>query len=237
MAGTERWRKRRWTAALLFALAAVTFAVGVLVSSSKHPEQPYDWPYVVMSALASRKHNPAGAHWFAMALGLAMLALWPAVTYLRDTFAARTSRAGPSRRAERWPIGALRFGLLCGIALGVERLVFTHVSDLAYKAHELLAIGVFVGLYAGVLGLYALRARRDRRAVAGALIVGLPLVAIGLTQLALFFDQRDLGWVDRGWRAMGVPAWLSFAFWQWLAVAALWAGLGHLIGSSASSER
>ncbi len=223
--------RARWgTAALAFALAFATFATGVAIAVRLFPEQPYDWSYVVVSALASHKHNPEGGRWFSAALGLSMLALWPVVTYLRDASGAQT-------RARRWPIAALRAGVLCGVAVGVERLVFAHFSDLVHKAHELLAVGVFVGLYAGVLGLYAHCVRHDRRALAGALTVGAPLIAIGITQLALYFDQRDLGWVDHGWRAMGVPVWLSFAFWQWLAVALLWLGLGHLIWSSASKGR
>jgi hypothetical protein len=174
-----------------------------------------------MSALASRKHNPEGGLWFSLALGLSMLLLWPAVTYLRATADAR-----------HWPTAAFRLGIVCGIAMGIERLSFTHLSDLVYKAHELLAIGVFLGLYLGVLGHYVLRLRQDRSGLAGALAVGAPLAAIGITQAMLYFDQRDLGWVDHGWRAMGIPVWLSFAFWQWLAVALLWAGLGHLLWSA-----
>jgi hypothetical protein len=213
-------RVRRKTALVAFALAFALFAAGIAVSAWKYPERPYDWVYVVMSALASRKHNPEGGRWFSVALALSMLALWPAVAYLREAFAGR------------WPITALRIAILCGVAVGVERILFVHVSDIVDKSHELLALGLFVGLYAGVLGLYAARMRGDRRALAGAMIVGAPLVAIGLTQFALYLDQRDLGWVDRGWRAMGIPLWLSFAFWQWLAVALLWLGLGHLVWSS-----
>jgi hypothetical protein len=213
-----RWR----TAALAFLLAFATFAAGVAISAALYPEPPYDWAYAVMSALASRKHNPEGGIWFAAALGVSMLALWPVVSYLRDT----------ARR--RWPILALRVALLCGIAMGVEFVVFRHVSDLVHKSHELLALGVFIGLYAGVLGLYAEGIRHDPRARAGAAIIGAPLLAIGITQLALYFDQRDLGWVDHGWRAMGIPVWLSFAFWQWLAVALLWLGLGQLLWAARS---
>ena len=210
------WRRAR----LAFALAFAAFAAGVVISAAKYPEQPYDWAYVVMSALASHKRNPEGGHWFAAALGLSMLLLFPVISYLRDA-------AAPGTR--RWPIVALRVALFCGLAVAVERLVFVHLSDLVYKGHELFALGMFAGLYAGVLGLYAGRMRHERRAWAGALLVGAPLAAIGITQLALYFDQRDLGWVDTGGRAMGVPVWLSFAFWQWLAVAMLWVGLGHLV--------
>jgi hypothetical protein len=202
---------------LALGIAFATFAAGIVFAARTFPQQPYDWQYVVMSALASRKHNPGGALWFSVALGLSMLALWPVTAYLRESLAAR------------WQVIALRVGILCGVAIGMERLVFWHVSDVVYKAHELLALGVFAGLYVGALGLYAHRLRRDRRAWLGALAIGAPLLAIGITQLALYLDQRDLGWVDHGWRAMGIAVWLSFAFWQWVAVAVLWAGLAHLV--------
>jgi hypothetical protein len=211
---------RRRAAALAFGWAFAAFAAGVAISAAMYPEQPYDWMYVVMSALASRKHNPEGGRWFAVALGISMVLLWPAVTHLRDAF------------RWRWPVVALRVALVCGVAMGAEWLIFRHLSDVLNKGHELLALGVFIGLYAGVLGLYAERIRHDRRAWAAAMLVAAPLLAIGITQLMLYFDQRDLGWVDHGWRAMGIPVWLSFAFWQWLAVALLWVGLGHLVWSA-----
>jgi hypothetical protein len=155
-------------------------------------------------------------------LGLSMLALWPVVSFLRQRSA--------------WPIVALRTAIACGVTLAIERLAFTHLSDLVPKAHELLALALFIGLYAGVLGLYAERSRGKRRAPAVALAVAAPLVAIGLTQLALYLDPRDLGWPDPGWRASGIPVWWSFAFWQWLAVALLWVGLGHLLWSARSDQ-
>jgi hypothetical protein len=81
----------------------------------------------------------------------------------------------------------------------------------------------------GVMGFYYHRVRHAASSLWPALLVVLPLCAVGLSQLALYFDQRDLGWVNTAWREMGVPVWLSFAFWQWLAVWFLGLGLGYLV--------
>jgi hypothetical protein len=70
-----------------------------------------------------------------------------------------------------------------------------------------------------------------------ALIVASPLVAISMTQFWLYIEQRDLGWVDTSWREMGIPLWISFAFWQWLAIAALWVGLGLLLFTCNAQNR
>lgn len=209
-----RWKIAAWA----FALAVATFWAGVEMAARLFPNPPYDWMYTVVSELASRKHNPEGGRWFSIALGLSMLGLWPVVSYLRETVGDR-----------RWPIIALRAGIMFGVAVGVERLTFFRFSSLVHNGHEALAVGTFAGLYTGLLGLYG---QRIRRGWTGALVVAAPLAAIFITQIAIYFDQRDLGWVDRRWRDMGVSLWLSFAFWQWLAVALLWVGLGHLLWSS-----
>jgi hypothetical protein len=212
-------RDLRWPiAAWSFALALATFWVGVVMAARHFPDPPFDWMYRVVSELASRKHNPPGGHWFSIALGLSMLALWPVVSVLRETVGER-----------RWPIVALRAGVLFGVAVGIERLVFVRLSSIVDNGHEALAVGAFAGLYTGMLGLYW---QRVRLGWTGALFVAAPLAAIFVTQIVIYFDQRDLGWVNHGWREMGVSPWLSFAFWQWLAVAFLWVGLGHLLWSS-----
>jgi hypothetical protein len=209
----------RWTfAALAFAIGLLVFWTGVVIAAQRFPDPPYDWMYRVVSELASRKHNPRGGEWFSSALGLSMLALWPVATALRDTVGDR-----------RWPILALRAGILFGVAVGIERLTFVRFSHWVNNGHETLAVGAFAGLYAGLLGLYA---QRIRRGWTGALAVAAPLAAIFVAQILIYFDQRDLGWVDYRWREMGVAPWLSFAFWQWIAVAMLWAGLGHLLWTS-----
>jgi hypothetical protein len=214
---------RRYVAACAFLVALSTFWVGVVMAARLFPDPPFDWMYRVVSELASRKHNPPGGHWFSMALGLSMLGLWPVVSYLGRTVGDR-----------RWPIVALRAGILFGMAVGIERFTFVRFSSLVNNGHEALAVCAFAGLYTGMLGLYG---QRIRRGWTGALVVAAPLAAIFITQIVIYFDQRDLGWVDHSWREMGVEPWLSFAFWQWLAVAFLWVGLGHLLWSTKAQEQ
>ncbi len=204
-----------------YGLGLAVFLLGIERAASAYPDS-FDWTRTVVSALASQKHNPDGSAWFAGGLALAVALLWPATNRLRP----------PAGRWDGWArvsIVTLRAGLVFGMLVGVERLLIHHLSDLVRKGHEAIALLAFLGLYLGVFGLYVHRARQKTACVWAVLPVLVPLVAIGLSQLALYLDQRDLGWVDRDWREEGAPVWLSFAFWQWLAVAVLWGGIGHLL--------
>jgi len=200
-----------------YALATAVMGAGALLAAREYPGG-YDWPYTVMSALASSKHNPGGGAWFAGGLILAMALLWPGARFLRT----RSTDTG-------WSHGALRVGLVAGALVGAERLFVFHLSTLLPKAHEVLALVCFVALYAALLGLTLQRAQRRRHHRWAAVVVVIPLVAIGVSQAVIYLGQRDLGWVDRHWRELGVPMTMSLAFWQWLAAAALWVGLGHLL--------
>ena len=151
-----------------------------------------------------------------------MVMLWPCVSALAQRLRASATRA------TRLAIGALRFGLVCFALVGVEGLLIRDLSSWIYKGHEILALAGFLGMYLGILGLLAQLMLRQRLYVVPAFLVVSPLLAIGITQLWLYLAQRDLGWVGPDWREMGIPLWLSFAFWQWLAIAFLWAGLGLL---------
>jgi hypothetical protein len=193
-----------------------------LILAARHYPGGFDWPYTVVSALASQKHNPTGSIWFAGALSLSMLLLWPYVSSLKKDLCPSLSVAA------KFAIGALRFGMVCGALVGLERLLIHHLSDWVYKAHEILALLVFFGMYFGVLGLLILVMLRQKLYVVPVLLVASPLLAIGITQFWLYLEQRELGWVDASWREMGIPIWLSFAFWQWLAIGFLGIGLGLL---------
>ena len=197
-------------------------ASGVLLAAEHYPGG-FDWLYTVASALASQKHNPDGSIWFAAGLFLAMLLLWPYVTALNK----RQSPA-PSTTPE-FGITALRTGLACGALLGLEKMLIRDLSNWVYKAHEILALLTFIGLYFGIVTLLVQAMLRHKVFLLPLLLVAGPLIAIAVTQFWLYLDQRDLGWVDTRWREMGIPLWLSFAFWQWLAIGFLWLGLGLLL--------
>ena len=195
--------------------------LGMLIAA-RHFPGGFDWPYTVASALASRKHNPEGSFWFSGGFFISMVLLWPYVSSLKKRLCPSLSTAAD------FAIVALRLGLICGSLVAAERLFIHHLSDWVYKAHEILALLFFLGLYIGVFTLLVQVMRHHKIYIIPILLVAGPLLAIGLTQLWLYFDQRDLGWVDTSWREMGIPIWLSFAFWQWLANACLSLCLGFL---------
>jgi hypothetical protein len=201
--------------------ALLTMTIGSILAALRYPGG-FDWAYTVASALASQKHNPDGSTWFAGALILAMALLWPYVSSLKKSLAT------PQPFAATIAIGLLRTGLVCGALLGLERLLIRDLSAWVFKAHEILGIATFFGLYGGILGLLAVAMRVHKHYLLSIALIVSPLLAIAFTQLWLYLEQRDLGWVDTHWRALGIPIWFSFAFWQWLAIGFLWAGLGLL---------
>lgn len=219
----------RTGALVAFGAAALSVALGVAFAA-RHFPGGFDWAYTVISRLASERRNPDGAVWLSAGFFAGMLLLWPVAGHLaRVSGAGRPDEAGPARASARIPALALRLGVLGGILLGLEGLLGLDLSVVHRKGHEALALLTFLGFYGGVLGLHVYRIRHVGASVWPALLVFLPLCAVGVSQVVLYFDQRDLGWVDTEWREMGIPVWISFAFWQWLAVGFLTFGLGYLV--------
>ena len=189
--------------------------------AAKYYPGGFDWFYTVASALASQKHNPIGSAWFAASLSLSMLLLWLYMSSIKTSLSALLPSAG-------FAITAIRFGLVCGFLLGAERLLIYDLSHRIDMAHEGLALFTLLGLYVGVLGLLLQFMHRNKSSIFPVLLILSPLVVIGIGVLWFYLEQRDVGWVDTNWREKGLPFWLSFAFWQWLAIGLLWTGLGLL---------
>ncbi len=220
-------RRERGSAWLCYGLAVLAAIAGAALAARRYPGG-FDWQYTVMSDLASRKHNPAGGSWFAAGLGLCAALLWPAVASIRQS-------AAPLRGAARIAFVALRIGLLFTVISALERIAFVHISDRIHKLHELLALLGFVGLYVGMNAFCIAALRRRDRSRWLHLAVMIVLFAIGLNLLALYIQTASLGWVDASWRTLGIPVWLSFAFWQWIAAATLLAAFGYLLASASLS--
>lgn len=194
-------------------------AAGMILAMRTCP-RPFDWTRTVISTLASRKYNPEGSVWFAGGLGIGLALLWPVAV-------AASSRGDAAGRMARRAGIVLRAGLACGMLVAVERIVFFHFSDLVHKGHEALAVVAFLGIYTGEVGLELDRVRERTSAAWMTALVLLPLVAAAFV-LVLYLEQRHLGWLDLDARAT-LPIWLRFPFWQWIALAALWLGFGHLL--------
>ena len=207
----------------------MVMALGTVVAAAHFPGG-YDWAYTVISWLASTRRNPVGARWLSGGALVGVVLLWPVTSYL---LRAHATGEGKLPRAA---VASLRVGLAGGAVLGVEGLLALRFSDHLHKAHEAVAIVTFLGFYGGVLGLYAHLIRDRLAALAPALLVILPLLAVGVTQLVLYLGQEELGWVRPEWREIGVPVWLSFAFWQWIAVVLLAVGLGYLAWAGGSVD-
>ena len=211
-------------ARLFYAVATGILVAGIRFATARYPGS-FDWAYTVISALASHKHNPDGAAWFAGAIAGAMACLWPVV--------AQLTRDGT---APRWIKVALRVGVVCGVGVGIERLVFYHFSDLVRKGHELIALVSFLGFYPGILGLYVHRVKLRRGFLWPALLAVVPLLGVGIREFYLYLAQRGIGWADYDWHGHGAPLWLSFAWWQWMAAILLWLAVGHLLVTAAPQK-
>lgn len=211
--------KRR--ALILFFAAGLAIAGGVAMAIARYPSD-FDWMYTVLSHLASNRRNPEGGRWASGALVVAVILLWPVAGYLDRNLARKGKR--------RLGVSVcLRAGMASCAIIGFEEFLGVRFSDRIRKGHEAIALLSFFGFYIGLLGHYVYRIRDNAALLAPAILAIAPLCAVGVVQLLLYFDQRDLGWVGADWREMGIPFWLSFAFWQWLAVGFLALALGCLI--------
>lgn len=199
-----------------FLASLLIMFIGLLLAAHHFPGG-FDWPYTVVSALMSQKHNPDGSFWFSASLSLSMLLLWPYVSSLKHGLS----------NAKVF-INVIRIGLVCGMLVGAERLLIHDLSHLFYKSHEALALLSFFGFYFGILGLLILTLLQQRHFRLPVMLAAILLVAIGIQLFWLYLTQRELGWVDASWREKGIPVWVSFAFWQWWMIGFLWLGLAVL---------
>lgn len=213
-----------------YVAAIAIFAGGAGMGMRAYPHG-YDWFYMVASSLANRAKNPVGGIWFASGWTVSMLLLFHCATLLKRQLPR------PSPRSVRFASKALQIGLVFFAVTGFDMVVNGALLGGFPKGHELFAFIGFLATYLGVLGLLIHVLRAKRFPALPVLLLATPLVAIGATQFWLYLKQRHLGWVGPDWRAMGIPIWLSFAFWQWLAIGFLLAGIGLLVWVQSADTR
>lgn len=205
-----------------FPLATLCFVIGVLFSIHFFPSA-FDWRYETLSNLSTASTNPHGYSFSCLGLMAAFGMGMPLCGYIRVRFEPVAPRAA-------WfGYRAIRVGFFGSVVVGLERLFAPQISWHIHKAHEYVSIVTFVGLLLGIAGYWVCLTAfllRERRWPVWALVmlslvsVG-PILGTGLSQGYLYLVPNDLGWVGPEWAALGVPLYLSFAFWEWLTCAGI----------------
>lgn len=199
----------------------------LLVASARDFPGGYDWRYEVMCRLGYPSANPQGCRWWSAALAVTCVMGLPCCTYFRE----RLGKTAPKTAAAA--SGTLCAGLLAGLIVAADGVLVPKLNQIAPKLHEVVSTIAFAAIFFGVLGFWSATMRWLRTShgwafsgcAAMTVLVVAPLAGAMISQAILFYVPNDLGWVDRDWAARGVPVYLSFAFWEWLAVGAVYAGL------------
>lgn len=193
----------------------------MLMAVGRYPSE-YDWRYMTVSRLLSPRSDPAGHLWASggiMLCGLCALC-WATVLDQRQHRHGRGDR--PSG------ISALKLGIFCMACSAVPSQWLLRFP----KSHEILVLLAFASLCLGIVLLTfqtiertllrRMQSSTNRPRFYAAVLAGiavLPILLAGLTQAYVFFELPQLHWVSLSWRTRGVPAYFSFAFWEWVMCA------------------
>ncbi len=195
-------------------LGVLAFWCGMVLAARRFPSE-YDWRYITISTLVYPDRNPAGWLWARAGLVLCGLAgLWWTLV-LRDESRMRPGRGSTGLA----PLG-LGYACMTACALVPEWRIGIP------RVHECLAMAGFFGICIGMARIAWRAAARGGRGARlpgsprlhAAILVGLVLSPIVLAAAAQAYVSHvlRLPWVNLGWRARGVPVYLSFAFWEWV---------------------
>lgn len=220
----------------LFTLAVTGNIVGILAAVQHFPG-PFDWQYRMVSGLASQVDNPEGYWHFCLAISFCFALVFPLAGYLAQRLSTPLSGlASYSRKS-------FQLGSICGFLVGLERGFIYDLSKTFFKAHEVVALIAFFGVFLGILGFSICwfasewQQKRSTLAIAVLLLICLPFVGAATSQLVIYLKYRHYGWVSPYWRELGRPVYISFAFWQWLASAGAFASMGCLVLLSGSNRK
>jgi hypothetical protein len=200
-------------AAAVSSLGVLAFWCGMVLAARRFPSE-YDWRYITISTLVYPDRNPAGWLWARAGLVLCGLAgLWWTLALRNE------SRMRPGRSSNG--LAALGLGYACMTACALVPEWRIGIP----RVHECLAMAAFFGICLGMARITWRAAPSGRSArlrvsprLRAAILTGVVLAPIVLAAAAqaYVFHVLRLPWVNLGWRARGVPAYLSFAFWEWV---------------------
>jgi len=202
-----------------------------VVSASVFPGG-YDWRFDVMCRLGYAHVNPDGSAYWALALFLVCVMGVPCCQYFYLRLAATAPRRAAFARV------VLATGLVCGMVIAMDGLLLSRLNEIFQKLHEVVATTAFASIFFGVLAFWSAMTTWLQRTqgweawqcVLLSLLVLVPMAGAMLSQAWLFFVPNDLGWVGPDWAERGVPYYLSFAFWEWAAIAGIYACLYVMAG-------
>lgn len=203
-------------------LGVLAFWCGLWIAARRYPSE-YDWRYITISRLGYADRNPGGYRWAWTGLLLCALGglCWSTVL----VWDCRREKSG------RTSIG------ICALALSYVCMVscasLPGGFPLFPRGHDILAVSSFLGICIAIIQLtlhLAEGSPRRRRTpplpgsprVYAALLAGAalsPILMAAITQAYISRARPDLPWVSLEWRTLGVPVFLSFAFWEWITCA------------------
>jgi hypothetical protein len=193
-------------------VGVLAFWVSMWLAGRSYPSE-YDWRYITISSLVYPQRNPQGYLWARAGIALCGLAgMYWTVQRIR-------SAQPPASAARRAGVAALGLGYLsmaCCALLPAQQLGIA-------RAHDALALLAFIGICIGLTSCTFRAIERGRsRGLRAAIVAGAALSPILLAAVAQAYVSHalpSLRWVNLSWRARGIPAFLSFAFWEWVACA------------------
>jgi hypothetical protein len=220
-----RWPK--WFLVGVWGPVLSVFVGACFAASVEHYPGGYDWRYEVVCRPGYEWVNPLGSVWWSASLAGICVAALPCGVY----FHARLRGAAP--RLSFAARGALLAGLVAGLIVAMDGVAFPRLNTLVPKLHEVTATLTFGLIFFGVAGFWAALviwlSRVRRWSVLGcgllSLSVVVPFTGAMLSQAYLFFVPNNLGWVGADWAEKDVPLYLSFAFWEWVAIGGIYVSL------------
>jgi hypothetical protein len=208
--------------------AAAPLGVGAFwcclwIAAERYPSE-YDWRYMTISSLLYPERNPHGYRW---AWGGVAVCGLGGLCWVSGLIWNGRPSSGAGRPVGIWVIG---LGYICMVCCALLPTPFLHMP----RSHDILALCAFVGLCIGTVQLTYRSVERGLRgrsrnvhgrswiyacAIAGAAL--LPLLLVSITQAYVSHAYPQLPWVGLEWRERGIPAYLSFAFWEWITCVVL----------------